>query len=205
MIAEREPLDFYFDFRSPYSYLAKDAAYAIEREFPVEFRWLPFTLDIQGAYGGEAEERTPRGWAKVRYLYMDVRRLANKRGLVVRGTAKIFDPSLVNAAFLYAGDADRGRAFVDTLWQRFWRRRFDIEDVGEIEGLLAEIGVHADGLHGFFEGEGRRRVAAIAHEAERRGVFGIPTFVFRSELFWGADRIDMLRERLTECLRHEAR
>ena len=72
-------------------------------------------------------------------------------------------------------------------------------------GGRAAWGLPAAGIQVFLEGDGRRRVGALAREAARRGVFGIPTFVFRGELFWGADRIDMLRERLTECLRHEAR
>jgi 2-hydroxychromene-2-carboxylate isomerase len=58
----------YIDVRSPYSYLAKAEALALERGFDVRLDWLPFAIDIQGAYGGEVEERSERDWRKVRYL-----------------------------------------------------------------------------------------------------------------------------------------
>src|SRR5262245_52891677 len=80
----------------------KHEPYALERELGVETTWRPFAVDIEGAYGGTIEERTERDWRKVRYSYMDARRLANRRGLVVRGPQKIFDASNVHIGMLHA-------------------------------------------------------------------------------------------------------
>jgi 2-hydroxychromene-2-carboxylate isomerase len=92
----------YFDYRSPFSYLVKDEAYALARDFDVTLIWQPFTIDIQGAYGGEVEERTDRHWRKVRYSYMDARRLGARRNLIIRGTRKIYDPTVAHIGMLLA-------------------------------------------------------------------------------------------------------
>ena len=53
-----------------------------------------FDFNPRGAYGGELEQRTERDWRKVRYLYLDVRRQATARGMIIRGPQKLFDSSL---------------------------------------------------------------------------------------------------------------
>lgn len=195
----------YIDYRSPFSYLVKEEAYALARDFDVTLCWKPFTIDLQGAYGGEVEERTDRDWRKVRYSYMDARRLAARRNWIIRGTPKIFDPTLAHTGMLLASKTHDSafRRYHDTLCARFWCGEFDIEDAGAIRALLIEAGAAG---HAFDEmvasGEGGRQCRAIAAEAEARGVFGVPTFVLQEtgELFWGTDRVWLLRERLSDKL-----
>ena len=198
----------YVDYRSPFSYLVKDEAHALARDFGVELVWRPFAIDLEGAYGGAVGERTERDWREVRYLYMDARRLASPRGLIVLGPQKIYDPTIAHVGMLQAQQAGDAvfRRYHDAVCERFWRRELDIEDAAAVRTILVHAG--ADG-HAFDEliesGEGARRCRAITAEGEERGVFGVPTFVLdgSGELFWGTDRIWMLRERLGEKLRQE--
>src|SRR3979490_2917777 len=87
----------YFDYKSPYAYLAKDLAYQIERDTP------SFLGSARiGADGSVLEEnRSAHQWRRVRYSYMDCRRQALKRGLVIRGPRKIWDSTLATAGMLY--------------------------------------------------------------------------------------------------------
>jgi 2-hydroxychromene-2-carboxylate isomerase len=62
---------------------------------------------------------------------------------------------------------------------------------------LVEAGAPA-GFAAFLAGEGGVEHDRLRGEAEASGVFGVPTFVFEGELFWGGDRIGLLRERLDE-------
>ncbi|MCK1515020.1 DsbA family protein [Bradyrhizobium sp. 190] len=195
----------YIDYRSPFSFLVKEEAYTLARDFDVTLIWQPFTIDLQGAYGGEVEERTDRDWRKVRYSYMDARRLGARRDLIIRGTRKIYDPTVAHIGMLLASrtDASVFRCYHDTICERFWRGELDIEDTGAIRGLLVEAGSDGrafDELIGSGEGVGQCR--AIAAEAEERGVFGVPTFLLHEtgELFWGTDRVWLLRERLSDKL-----
>lgn len=195
----------YVDYRSPFSYLVKEEAYALARDFGVRLLWQPFTIDLQGAYGGEVAERTDRDWRKVRYSYMDARRLAARHNWIIRGTPKIFDPTLAHTGMLLASRTDNSvfRCYHDTLCERFWRGDLDIEDAVAIRALLIEAGAAGNAFDELIaSGEGARQCRAIAADAEERGVFGVPTFVLdeTGELFWGTDRVWLLRERLSDKL-----
>ncbi len=58
----------------------------------------------------------------------------------------------------------------------------------------------AAGFADWAAGEGRRRHDAERKEAEELGVFGVPSYLFGDELFWGGDRLGMLRDRIAEAL-----
>jgi 2-hydroxychromene-2-carboxylate isomerase len=196
----------YTDYKSPYAYLAKDLTYALERDLAVRVEWLPYVLDIP-AYLGSArvdaegrvleENRNAHQWRRVRYSYMDCRRQARKRGLVIRGPQKIWDSSLAAAGMLFAkraGDAVF-RRYHDSVFERFWKRELDIEDATLIGGVLAEAGADADS---FAEQAPalRDEVVAISRAAEERGVFGVPSFIVDGELFWGSEHLPDIRAML---------
>ena len=196
----------YTDYKSPYAYLAKDPAYELERDLPVRLEWLPYVLDIP-AYLGSArvaadgtvleENRNAHQWRRVRYSYMDCRREARKRGLVIRGPQKIWDSSLAAAGMLHAKRAGAAifRRYNDTVFERFWKRELDIEDTSAIGAVLREAG--ADGAAFAVAAPTlREEVAAISRAAEADGVFGVPSFVVNGELFWGREHLPDIRAML---------
>lgn len=193
----RKEVTVYIDYKSPYAYLAKDPAYELEHEFDLRLSWLPYTLDIPN-FLGSVEERNPHQWRRVRYSYMDARRLANRCGLTVRGPQKIVDSSIASIGMLFAQRHDVFRAYNDIVFERFWKRELEIEDPAVIGSVLDESGADSSGFSVFLEGDGRRDHDRIMREAEALGVFGVPTFVFNKELFWGGDRLWLLRERLSQ-------
>lgn len=136
-------------------------------------------------------------YAVTAFRYMDCRRQARKRGLVIRGPQKIWDSTLAAAGMLYArraGDA-MFRRYHDIVFERFWQRALDIEDVAVIADMLAEAG--ADGAAFAAQAQaGRDEVAEISRAAEAIGVFGVPTFVVDGELFWGREHLPDIRAML---------
>ncbi len=194
-----EKVALYIDYRSPYSYLAKDEAYQLEQDFDIKLEWFPYYIDLTGAYGGTLEQRTPRDWTKVKYLYMDCRRLAKRKGLTIRGTIKIYDPTLVHIAMLWTQKHNVFRKFHDAVLPPFWNREFDIEDLNVVKRAVQNAGAPLDGFDEFVSREGKHAAAEINKNAEACNVFGVPSFVFRDEVFWGTDRIGMLRDALQEC------
>lgn len=193
-----DTVSLYIDYRSPYSYLAKDEAYELEQDFDIKLEWFPYYIDLTGAYGGTLEQRTPRDWTKVKYLYMDCRRLAKRKGLTIRGTVKIYDPTLVHIAMLWSQKHNVFRKFHDGVLPPFWNREFDIEDLTVVKSALEKVGAPLTGFDEFLSGEGKNLAQKINADAEARGIFGVPSFIFRDEVFWGTDRIGMLREVLEE-------
>ncbi|HEY2387828.1 MAG TPA: DsbA family protein [Candidatus Binatia bacterium] len=199
----------YIDYKSPYAYLAKDPVYELARETGVEIDWLPYTLDIP-AYLGSAtldehgavveESRNAHQWRRVRYAYMDARREAAGRGLTIRGPRKIFDSTLAGIGMLYAKRHGAFRPYNDLVFARFWTRELDIEDRAAMTAVLRDVGAEVSGLDAFVEGEGRAELRRIQEEAERAGVFGVPSFVLESgELFWGREHLPRLHEILKQA------
>lgn len=189
------PIKLYFDYKSPFAYLAKDEAYKLEEDYQVIVEWLPYVLDIPEALG-DLQTRTQQQWRKIRYLYMDARRWANKKGLVVRGPQKIFDSSIAAIGMLYAKQQGKFRPYHDRVYECFWRRELDIEDKQAIAAVLTEIGAPTEGFRTYLDGVGRADLAAIQQRAEADEVFGVPIFIVEGEVFWGHDRIPLLREKL---------
>jgi 2-hydroxychromene-2-carboxylate isomerase len=184
------------DYVSPYAFVAKAGAYELERDYDIDLQWRPYTLDVAN-FMGKVDQRDPHHWRRVRYSYMDARRFANKQGLTLMGPKKIYYARPANAGMLYAQQHGVFRRYHDMAFDRFWRRAFEPQDVAAVEALLIEAGAPA-GFPDFLIGEGGMQHDRLRNEAEASGVFGVPTFVFDNELFWGGDRIGLLRERLDE-------
>jgi len=202
----------YSDYKSPYAYLAKDLIYGLEDEFKVRLEWLPYTLDIPSYLGSARLDergvvveslRNAHQWRRVRYSYMDCRRQARKRGLVILGPRKIWDSSIAAIGMLWAKRQGGAvfRAHHDRMFERFWRRELDIEDAKVIAAVLAKAGADTTGFDDYLAGEGRREHDAIREAAEAAGVFGVPSVLIDSELFWGREHLPEIRETLTPLAR----
>ncbi|HTD04282.1 DsbA family protein [Undibacterium sp.] len=185
-------VDAFIDLRSPYSYLALQPARALAQRSGVIFEWWPYITDFRSAYGGEIEQRSSRDIAKLKYLYMDCRRLAKLQGLTIRATTSLWDASLASQAVLFAKSRNRLWEFCDPLLAAFWRREFDLESSAQLEAALADAGLQASDWREYLEVSAQRDLATASERAERLGVFGAPTFVYRGDLFWGGDRLDLL-------------
>jgi len=198
----------YFDYKSPYAYLAQQATDALEvevRSLGIAIERVPYTLDIP-SYLGEARlddsgrdvigTRNAHQWRRVRYAYMDCRREAARRGLVIRGPRKIFDSSIAHVGFLWVARAGRIQPYHDRVFEKFWKRALDLEDPEAIAAEIAAAGVDVAGFGAFLSGEGRELHDRVRAEAEAKGVFGVPSYLVDDELFWGNERLDRVRERI---------
>ncbi|MBA1147748.1 DsbA family protein [Ectothiorhodospiraceae bacterium WFHF3C12] len=187
----------YTDYKSPYAFVANQSIYEIERDFDIDLDWLPYCLDIAD-YLGSVENRTEHHWRKVRYAYMDARRLANKQGLTLKGPKRIFSGYYSSVGLLFAKKKGFFRSYNDAVFEMFWRHELDIDDINDMANLIKWLGHDAEAYRSYAEGEGKEEHDAIRNEAEELGVFGVPSFLFDGELFWGGDRVLLLRERLQE-------
>lgn len=202
-------LQVYIDFKSPYAYVAKDPIFALKDEFGVEIDWLPLTLNI-GSYLGTARKeagkvvesnRSPRQWLAVKYAYMDCRRYANSRGLVLKGTQKIWDSSIGAIGLLYVKrvshqDGRSIRNYIDLVYERFWRREFDIEDQVVVQEVLTEAGVDASGFPEYLNGDGRVLHDELQEKILDAGYFGVPTLVIDDQVYFGREHLPEIRWRL---------
>ena len=190
-----EKLKLYFDYKSPFAYLAVQPAFELPQRYAVDLQWIPFLLRLKGK-----GERSQYSEWKARYSYMDARRWANRRGgFPIKGPLKIYDstPSLIGG--LYAQREGFFRKYTEEVFSRFFRRELEIDLSDEVAKVIEEIDGSGDRYRLYLAGDGARELEAAIAQAHEDHIFGVPIFVFRGEQFWGHDRIPLLEERLTEC------
>jgi 2-hydroxychromene-2-carboxylate isomerase len=189
-----EEVKLYFDYKSPFAYLAKDPAFELPARYSVTMRWIPFLLRIKGK-----GERSIYSEYKARYSYMDARRWANRRGgFPIKGPLKVYDsePALIGG--LYALREGFFRAYSDLVFSRFFERALEIDIPDEVAKAIDQLHGGGKAYLEYLRGEGRAAFRAGMDEAATDHIFGVPTFVLRGEVFWGYDRLPLLEERLTE-------
>ena len=129
--------------------------------------WLPYTLDIPSFLGsarvddrGNVVEsnRDPHQWRRVRYSYMDCRRQACKRALMILGPRKIWDSSMAAIGMLRAKrhEAAVFRNYHDRVFEKFRRRELDIEDPEVIATTLTASAANTSGLRSSLRAGARR-------------------------------------------------
>jgi 2-hydroxychromene-2-carboxylate isomerase len=196
MDAATETIKFYYDFKSPFSFLALGPALALERSHRVSLRFIPRDFEPRAAYGGELEQRSQLDWFKVRYLYADARRFANERGLIIRGPQKLFDSRLAMMSGIYAERHGRFREYAPRVFERFFKRELDIENPVAIAAVLRECRLDAEDFARYAATGGAADLIHAYEEADRDGVFGVPTFIAAGEPFWGNDRVEWIIRKL---------
>ena len=111
------------------------------------------------------------------------------------GPRKIWDSSLAAIGLLWARQAGREvrKAYLDLVYERFWRRELDIEDTSAMAALVAEAGGDGPGYLDYLDGAGRQRHDALQAELHDAGLFGVPSYVVDGEIFFGREHLPMVR------------
>ena len=200
-------IDFYIDIKSPYAYLALDPAIEIFDQLGLHCNLLPFTLNIADYLGSAtvnnegkiiSSNRTAHQWRRVKYSYMDCRRMANLQGKTILGTQKIWDSSLFSMAHLWVREKSKQTLlpFLRESFQLFWKRELDIENEQVILNLIDKFQLDsADFIS--WKSDNQNCVNSLMDTALSRGIFGVPTFVFKEEIFWGSEKLTLIRAKVT--------
>ena len=184
----------YFDYKSPFAFLAMQPAFDLPQRFDVEVRWIPYLLRIKG----KGERSVYSDW-KARYSYMDARRWANRRGgFPIKGPQKVYDSTASLIGGLYAQQHGFFRAYSEAVFSKFFERELEIDVADEIAQLCDALGHSGADYLEWSELEGRESLERCIEEGHNDHIFGVPIFLFEAEAFWGHDRVPLLEERLTE-------
>lgn len=198
------PLAVHFDFKSPHAYLAFGPTRRLADELGIGVDWRPLTPDFSSLLGsaklGESgsvveAHRSADQWAQIKAFYLDCRRYASLHGLTLRGTVKIWDTNLAGIGMLWAkrqGDEVSAR-YMHGVFEPFWRRALDVEDVSVIRRVLDEAGADLGGFDEYLRGDGAAEHAARQAAALDAGVFGVPTFVVDDEIYFGREHLPRVR------------
>lgn len=187
-----QPLDFWLEFASPYSYLSAMRIDGLARDAGITVRYRPILLGPIFRAQGWGTSPFNLSSTKDRYMWHDVARRAAAHGLPFRHPEKFPVYSLYAARVaLMAEDQDWYVPFIRAVYRANFVDGIDIGDPECIEHLLVGLGV--DGATVLRDAGGdatKTALRARTEQAMELGIFGAPTFVVGTELFWGDDRLE---------------
>lgn len=187
-------VDYFYSFRSPYSYLSGPRGFALADNFQIDLR---FRGVIPMMMRGESVPT-----AKRLHTMRDVKREADRLGMPF---GQIHDPlgegaTRTLAVSEYAIDVGRVREFVLTATQAIWAEATDLATDEGLRLICETAGLDWDGCRAALSDPTiADRVEANTLELTRIGHWGVPVFVFEGEQFWGQDRIDDLALTLADA------
>lgn len=189
-------IEFYFDFVSPYSYLAATQLPALTERTGAEIIYRPFRLlDLMKIVGNRPT--TMECQNKGNYAGADIARWAARYKVPFQRNPhrRNFDYANFGRGALVAIDQERGANYTDLLFRALFAGEQDLSDTTVFANLLDQAG---------FDGAGLLRAAAGAEQSARleqqtaaaalRGVFGSPSFFVDDQMFFGNDRLDFVTE-----------
>jgi 2-hydroxychromene-2-carboxylate isomerase len=186
-------LDFWFDFASTYSYLAAARIRPLAAEAKVQVRFRPFLLGpIFKAQGWDTSPFNLYD-AKGRHMWRDMERLAAELMLTFRRPDPFPQNSLLPSRVALLGLTQGwGEEFSVAVYRAQFEQGRRIDDTGTLTAILSNMNVDATAtLQAAQSDDNKLRLRSQTEEAQKRGVFGAPSFVTASgELFWGNDRLE---------------
>lgn len=192
-MTRRPVLEFWFDFASSYSYLSAMRIEPLAQAAGVDVRWRPFLLGPIFQAQGWTSSPFVVYPAKGRYMWRDVAREAERRGLpFVQPNPFPQNGLAATRVALWGVDKDWCAPFVRTVFHAEFGEGRSIEEPSAVAAFAASLGLDADSTMKAASAEpNKQRLRAVTEEARSKGVFGAPTFFSEDgEMFWGDDRLE---------------
>ncbi|GAA0785628.1 2-hydroxychromene-2-carboxylate isomerase [Roseibium denhamense] len=186
-------LEFWFEFASTYSYLSAMRIETLAQDAGLTVAWRPFLLGPIFKKHGWSTSPFNLYPAKGLYMWRDMERECEKYGLPLRMPVPFPQNSLLAARLAFAGQASPWIGqFVRSVFMAEFGQGEDISDPALLSALLMEAGAPAKDMMARAEApETKAGLRTCVTEAEKRGIFGAPSFVASDgDLFWGNDRLE---------------
>lgn len=192
-------IEFYFDFSSPYGYLASTRIEALAARHGIAVRWRPILLGAIFKISGVVPIALVP--LKSTYFYRDIARFARLLDVPLEMPAVFPFGTVTACRAFYLVERDDPAAAVrlaKAIFQAAFAGGRDICPVEHIGEIAASAGFDGDAIMaGIQQVEVKNILKAAVDEAVERGVFGSPYIIVDGEPFWGADRLDQVDAWLT--------
>lgn len=193
--SEKSPINFWFDFSSPYGYLMAEKIDAVAAKYDRKVRWHPVLLGVIFQATGS---RPPADGVSSKGTYMmhDFHRSARFMGIPYNPPSRFPLPTQ-NAArayyWLHGQDCALARRFAHAVYRAFFVDDLDISSPDTVLDIAAGLGIAREQLASALQApEIKARLKAEVDAALAAGVFGSPHVVIDGEAFFGADRLPQI-------------
>ena len=193
-----KPIDFYLDFVSPYTFISFQQIKTIKFKQNFKFRLKPILLGgLHNLHKITAPAFIP---AKARFMIRDCKMLSDKYKISFKFNSyfPIKTVTLMRGVLIAEEDGIANK-YIDKIFEAMWVSGLNLNDQQVIDKILKNLGINPKTFFLRLSNQNiKDELKKRTQEAFEKGVFGAPTFVVNSKIFWGQDRLEYA---LAESLR----
>tara|TARA_E500000331_G_scaffold26721_1_gene22815 strand:- start:905 stop:1489 length:585 start_codon:yes stop_codon:yes gene_type:complete len=181
-------IDFYFDFISPYSYLAFKKIKSLQNKDQINFNYKPILLgglhNLGGVIAPAFNER------KMKNMKNDCELIAKKNNIDFKWNNNF----PINSLYLMRGyifiENEKKEKFFEVCFDSYWKENLDISQSINLNKILDKCKINQENFHnGIKDLKIKNELKELTNKAFKLDVFGAPTFLINDKLFWGQDRL----------------
>ena len=182
-------IDFYFDFISPYTYLAYKKIQSLPKDIKINYK--PILLG--GLHNLEGITAPAFIKHKLKHMISDCNLIAKKDKSNFIWNSKFPINSLnIMRGYLFI-NVENKDLYLDIMFDAYWKDNLDISNEGILKTLLEKCKIE---IISFFNGikdtKIKDELKSVTQKAHDKGVFGAPTFIVNDKIFWGQDRLEFV-------------
>ena len=184
--------DFFFDFISPYSYLAHKQIRKIEYQYKIEISYMPILL---GGLLNLAEIKAPAFIpTKAKFMIKDCKLFAEKLNIKFKFNSYFPIQSLnLMRGVLIARKENKTSLYIDKFFDACWKDGLNLNDQEIVDKILEDLNFNLEAFKlKISEQKIKDELKKRTKDAYLKGVFGIPSFIINNKMFWGQDRLEFV-------------
>jgi len=198
-------IEFFFDCSSPWTYLGFVGIQPLAEELGVSIEWKPILVggifnSINPSVYQARENPVP---PKVNYMHKDIVDWSNHYGIKIKMPPTVFPVNSVKAmrGCIIAEKEGKLVPYVKAVFESYWGEDQDISQEGVLAQICQQVGLETES---FFQGiavsEIKEQLKTNTQEVMDRGGFGSPTiFVNRDDMYFGNDRLPLIRQAIVQA------
>ena len=182
--------DFYFDFVSPYSFLAHKEIINIEKKNSIKIKYKPILLGgLHNLHGIKAPAFIP---AKAKHMIRDCKLIAEKNKIKFKFNTYFPIRSLNLMRGVLVAEEDNYKShYINSIFDAIWQDGFNMNDENIIQKILKNLNINPKTfILRSSSSSIKDSLKKKTSDAYEKGIFGAPTFVSNNKIFWGQDRIE---------------
>ena len=184
--------DFFFDFISPYSYLAHKQIRNIEYQYKIEINYMPILL---GGLLNLAEIKAPAFIpSKAKFMIKDCKLFAEKLNIKFKFNSYFPIQSLnLMRGVLIARKENKTSLYIDKFFDACWKDGLNLNDQKIVDKILEDLNFNLEAFKlKISEQKIKDELKKRTKDAFLKGVFGAPSFIINNKMFWGQDRLEFV-------------
>ena len=180
-------IDFYFDFISPYTYLAHKKIQSLPKYIKINYK----PIFLGGLHNLEGIKAPAFIESKLKYMIADCNLIANKSNFDFTWNSKFPINSLYVMRGYLCVNLDVKNLYINVVFDAYWKKNLDISNKQILINLLKKCEINSNVFFEDIENNNiKNELKNLTKEAHEKEIFGAPTFVINNKIFWGQDRLE---------------